>query len=72
MEFTIDISDESLADALGVEVESVEDAFSQLDNEELEEILAERAVSYARKHAGEVEVSEDDFSGDDDEDDFGF
>lgn len=73
MEFTIDISDEALALAFGCEVESVEDAFSQLDNEELEEVLSDRAISYARSHRGDVEVSDDDSFGDDgDDDDYDF
>ena len=72
MEFTIDISDEALAIAFGVEVESVEEAFSQLDNEELEEVLSEKAIAYARSHRGDIEVSEDSFGEDGMDDDYDY
>ena len=70
MEFTIDIDDGRLADALGVSEDEVEEAFGQLDNDEIESILIDRAISYAAKHASEVEVSDYASSYDDEDDDY--
>ena len=71
MEFVINISDEALAEALAVSVTNVEDAFAYLDADELEEVLSDRAVSYAESHRDEVEredLEDDDLEEEEDED----
>lgn len=70
MEFTIDIDDGRLADALNVSEDEVEEAFEQLDDEDIAAILVDRVISYAAKHASEVEVSGYDSGYDDEDDDY--